>query len=106
MAADPKSQTKSQRPQTPGHARPLPAAIAAARWHVKLLPGPAGIGRPCLRSVVLPQLLGTLAVQTASRFRSPAAGAGVDVAGIDPAAEAFPAPLEVTAMASVFDDER
>jgi hypothetical protein len=55
---------------------------------------------------VLPQLLGTLAVQTASRFRSPAAGAGVDVAGIDPAAEAFPAPLEVTAMASVFDDER
>jgi hypothetical protein len=63
-------------------------------------------GRPCLRFVVLPQLLGTLAVQTASRFRSTAVRAGVDVAWIDPAAEAFPGPLEVTAMASVFDDER
>jgi len=67
---------------------------------------PAGIGRPCLRFVVPPQLLGTLAGQTASRFRSTAARAGVDVAWIDPAAEAFPGPLEVTAMASVFDDER
>jgi hypothetical protein len=35
---DSKSQTKSQCPQTPGHARTLPAAIAAARWHVRLFP--------------------------------------------------------------------
>ena len=55
---------------------------------------------------MLPQLLGKLAVQTASRFRSTAARAGVDLAWIDRAAEAFPAPLEVTAMACVFDDER
>jgi hypothetical protein len=41
IVADPKSQTKSQRPQTPGHVRPLPATIAAARWHVKLLPAPS-----------------------------------------------------------------
>jgi len=33
---------------------------------------------------VPPQLLGTLAGQTASRFRSTAARAGVDVAWIDP----------------------
>jgi hypothetical protein len=36
-----KSQTKSQRPQTPGHARPLPAAITAARWHVRTFPAPS-----------------------------------------------------------------
>jgi len=38
---DPKSQTKSQRPQTPGHARPLPATITAARWHVRPSPAPS-----------------------------------------------------------------
>ena len=38
---DPKSQTKSQREQTPGHARPLPATIVAARYHVRPLPAPS-----------------------------------------------------------------
>ena len=78
----------------------------------------AGIGQPCLRFVVPPQLPEALAVHTASRLRSTAAAAGVDVAWIelpldeefspirerradaglgwiDPAAEALPAPLEV-----------
>jgi DNA-binding transcriptional LysR family regulator len=43
----------------------------------------AGIGRPCLRFVVPPQLPEALAVQTASRLRSTAATAGVDVAWIE-----------------------
>ena len=38
---DAKSQTKSQRPQTPSHARRLPATITAARWHVRPLPAPS-----------------------------------------------------------------
>jgi len=38
---DAKSQTKSQRPQTPSHARRLPATITAARRHVGLLPAPS-----------------------------------------------------------------
>jgi hypothetical protein len=35
---DPQSQTKSQRPPVPGHTRPRPASIAAARLHVGLRP--------------------------------------------------------------------
>jgi hypothetical protein len=35
---DPKSQTKSQRPQTPGHTGPLPATIVAARCHFRQYP--------------------------------------------------------------------
>jgi hypothetical protein len=41
IAADPKSQSKSQRPQTPSHARPRPATIAAARCHVRPFPTPS-----------------------------------------------------------------
>jgi DNA-binding transcriptional LysR family regulator len=78
----------------------------------------AGIGRPSLRFIVPPQLPETLTVQTASRLRSTAAEAGIDVAWtekpldaeftpirecradaglgwMDPAAEALPATLEV-----------
>ena len=43
----------------------------------------AGIGRPRLRFVVPPYLPETLTVQTASRLRSAAAGAGVDLAWLE-----------------------
>jgi len=81
----------------------------------------AGLGRPRLRFVVPPYLPETLAVETASRLRSTAAAAGVDVAWmeasldaefssirqrradaglgwISPPYEAFPAPLEVMSL--------
>jgi DNA-binding transcriptional LysR family regulator len=78
----------------------------------------AGLGRPCLRFVVPPYLPEALAVQTATRLRSTAAAAGVDVAWMEtpldaefsairqrradaglgwlsPARDALPAPLDV-----------
>ncbi len=78
----------------------------------------AGLGRPCLRFVVPPYLPETLAVETATRLRSTAAAAGVDVAWMEtpldaefsairqrradaglgwlsPARDALPAPLDV-----------
>jgi DNA-binding transcriptional LysR family regulator len=81
----------------------------------------AGLGRPRLRFVVPPYLPETLTVETASRLRSAAAGAGVDVAWLEtpldaefsairerradaglgwlsPAGDAFPAALEVMSL--------
>jgi DNA-binding transcriptional LysR family regulator len=53
----------------------------------------AGLGRPRLRFVVPPYLPETLAVETASRLRSTAAAAGVDVAWMETALDAEFSPI-------------
>ena len=53
----------------------------------------AGLGRPRLKFVVPPYLPETLAVETASRLRSTAAAAGVDVAWMETALDAEFSPI-------------